>query len=498
MQSISQALSLKKSVLILVPEVALTSQLIEKFKARFQMPIAVLHHKRSMGERKEDWSSILKDNKKIIIGARSSLFCPAKNLGLIIVDEEHDSSYKQSEKFPSYHARDIAILRAKFEQATVILGSATPSIETYTKALQKKYTLSTLQKRAGSATLPQVHIIDMRKEFEKAGGFTHFSNDLIEGIKKRQKQGEQTLIFLNKRGYYSSQICTKCSQILSCPHCSTSLTYHKKEAILKCHLCDFYSSSMKCPLCKSADTLQYKGFGTEHVQKSLHALLPNIRTLRMDRDTTRKKTSHEELIHQFRSGKADILIGTQMIAKGFHFPSVTLACILNTDAALSIPDFRSSEYVFQLITQVSGRSGREDQKGEVIIQTFLPDHPMIQKAAKADYISFYEEEIESRKMFSFPPYSRMVKLIFSSKDEKKAKNYAENFRNALLKKIKEGHIHKVVSSGYAKIKDAYRFQFLIRTRNILQTTQNINDLKKNFSCPSSVKLFIDVDPTHTF
>lgn len=499
MQAMQNTLAMGKSAIVLVPEIALTTQAIERFKARFQNKIAILHHRRSLGERTQAFESIRKGEARIVIGARSAVFCPAQNLGLIIVDEEHDSSYKQSEESPAYHARDIAIMRGKLENACIVLGSATPSLETYSNALKGKYHLSALTARPGAAVIPSVEIVSMSAEFGKAGGFTHFSEPLLNGIKKRHEKGEQTLLFLNRRGYHSAQLCASCSHIVECPHCDTSLTYHRNNEILRCHLCDFAMPPLRaCPKCSSA-TIQYKGFGTEHVEKSLHAILPGIRTLRMDRDTTTGKHSHEELIGQFRTGKADVLIGTQMIAKGLHFPAVTLVGILNADAALSLPDFRASENVFQLITQVAGRAGRSDIKGEVIIQTFLPEHATIQLAAKQDYLSFYKQEIAMREQFGYPPFCRLAKLVFTGKDSEKTIQLAEEFRTALQKLLpSEYELYPVIPAGHAKVKDLFRFQFLVKGPKIPPVSEAIATIKKAFPFPSGIKLFADIDPLSTF
>jgi primosomal protein N' (replication factor Y) (superfamily II helicase) len=499
MQAMQKALDEGKSAIVLVPEVALTAQAIERFRARFQDKIAVLHHRRSQGERVAAWESIQKGESRIVLGARSAIFAPPKNLGLIIVDEEHDGSYKQSEESPAYHARDIAIMRGKIENACVVLGSATPSFESYYHALRGKYILNTLSLRPGSSSLPKVHIVSMQHEFDKNGGFTHFSDPLLSGLKKRHEEGEQSLLFLNRRGYYTSQLCTSCSHIIRCPHCDVAFAYHKEENLLRCHLCDATERPQNsCPSCGKS-TVQYKGFGTEHVEKSLHAVLPSLRTLRMDRDTTKKKHSHEELISQFRTGKADVLIGTQMIAKGLHFPAVTFVGILNVDGALSIPDFRASETVFQLITQVAGRAGRADLPGEVVIQTFLPEHSTIELASKQDYCAFYEQEIVLRKQFGYPPFSRFAKLVFIAPDEKSAEKGAEDFRIELLKlNLEDTEIFPTSAAGHKKVKDSFRFQFLIRTKKILPLSHAINETKKKAVLKSTVKLFVDIDPIATF
>jgi primosomal protein N' (replication factor Y) (superfamily II helicase) len=500
LQAIQKALDLGKSSIMLVPEIALTSQTIERFKARFEEKIAILHHKRSHGERFDAWHKLLSGEVKIVVGARSAIFCPMKNLGLIIVDEEHDSSYKQSEEAPAYHARNIAVMRGKFTNAAVVLGSATPSIESYFNACNNKYVLSTLSSRATKASLPTVHIVDMKLEFSKNRAFTHFSEKLLSSIKNRYDKGEQTILFLNRRGYHNYLFCSKCAYVMKCPHCDISLTFHKNENILSCHSCDYKTALKKsCPSCDNPDQLQHRGFGTEHVEASLKAIFPEIRTLRVDRDTTMQKNSHELLFKEFKAGKADVLIGTQMIVKGLHFPSVSLVGVLNSDGALNIPDFRSSETIFQLITQVAGRSGRDELKGEVIIQTFLPENPTIQKASRQDYLSFYAEEIENRKIFEYPPFSSMIKVVFSGEDELSTMTHAQNFRSKVIENLTSNmKIHPLVASGRPKIKDRFYFQFLIRTNNISNLSSTISSVKSNFHLPSNIDLFIDVDPISTY
>jgi primosomal protein N' (replication factor Y) len=494
LQAIDAALKAGQSAILLVPEIALTSQTIERFRSRFQEKIAIWHHRRSLGERSSAWEHLQSGKTQIVIGARSAVFCPAQNLGLIIVDEEHDSSYKQSEEPPCYNARDLAVMRASLEGATVLLGSATPSIESRHNADLGKYTLSKLTTRAAAAHLPKVQIIDMKRALEINGGFTPFSSELIEAMKERLEAGEQTLLFLNRRGYHRLQVCSSCRNPVKCPHCDLSLTFHKSENLLRCHLCDYQQPIPRsCPSCGGPESLQFKGFGTEHVERSLHALLPGVRTLRMDRDTTKKKTSHEDLYHQFRSHKADILIGTQMIAKGFHFPSVTLVGVLNADASLSIPDFRSAETVFQLITQVAGRAGRSELPGEVFLQTFLPDHPVFQLAKTQDYEAFYARELAERRQFSFPPFCHLIKITCTGPDPKKTEEAALSLHAAVQKALPQNaHQLPVLPAGHAKVKDQFRFQFILKCARV----KELYAVLSNLSCPVSWK--IDVDTQSTF
>lgn len=491
LQAIQKALDHQKSAILLVPEISLTSQTIERFRSRFQEKIAILHHRRSLGERGRAWEDLKSGKVKLAIGARSALFCPIQNLGLIIVDEEHDGSYKQSEEVPCYQARDVAVMRAHLEKAVILLGSATPSIESRYNAQIGKYRHHFLHNRATSAALPKVQIIDMKRAMEQAGGFTHFSAELLSAIEKRIANGEQTLLFLNKRGYHRMQVCASCREIAKCPHCDLSLTFHRDQNCLRCHLCDYQSPVQRqCGKCGASESLSFKGFGTEHVERSLHAIFPQIRTLRMDRDTTRQKNSHEDLFKQFRSHKADVLIGTQMIAKGFHFPSVTLVGVLNPDSGLGIPDFRSPEQTFQILTQVAGRSGRSQLPGEVILQTFIPDHPVLKLAATQDYEAFYSEMIEERKQFYYPPFCRLVKVVFSSKKGEEAENEAQLVCQQMRESaLPETEILPVVTAGHPKIKDLYRFQFLIKTNKIGIVVKKLADIHQGK---------IDVDPISTF
>lgn len=501
MQAIDKTLKMDKGAIILVPEISLTAQTIERFRSRFEGKIAILHHRLSQGERFDEWHKIRRGDAKIIIGARSAVFSPVQNLGLIIVDEEHEHSYKQSDGAPCYHARDIAVMRGKLTNSAVILGSATPSIESFYNASAGKYSLSTLGNRADAASLPKFTIVDMKKEFEKTKGYTNFSDQLLTGIKARQEQGFQTILFLNRRGYHTTLFCQSCSQSVRCSHCDVGLTFHLGHNTLACHLCGFQLSPppVQCPSCKSAQTMKFRGVGTEQIQKSLHAVLPNIRTTRIDADTTRHKGSLQKLLREFGTGKADVLIGTQMIAKGLHFPEVTLVGVLNTDTSLNIPDFRASETVFQLITQVAGRAGRGYAKGEVIVQTCLPDNQTIHLAAHGSYTAFYNEEIEIRKLFGYPPFSSLVKMTFSGTDEKVARRTAETFRHHLQAQLpKEYELLPVIPSGHAKVKDQFRFQLLVRGPSVYPISHAISNTRSTMPLDRNVRILVDVNPTSTF
>lgn len=498
LQAIEHALQLKKGVIFLVPEIALTSQMIEKLKGRFQEKIAILHSKLSQGERFDAWHKMREGLIHIAIGARSAIFSPIQQLGLIIVDEEQEGSYKQTDEAPAYNARDVAVMRGKLTSASVLLGSATPSMESYNNAQKHKYKLSQLTHRADSATLPEVTIIDMKEENKQNKGFTLFSSLLINQIKQRLEVGEQVILFLNRRGYHTAQLCTDCGHTLQCPHCDVNLTFHLGDNILACHLCDYRLKPPPriCPGCKKEGSLKFKGVGTEMVERSLHALLPEVRTLRLDADTTRHKGSHELLFKQFRSGKADVLIGTQMIAKGLHFPQVTLVAVLNADGALQVPDFRASENTFQLLTQVAGRSGRGLLKGEVILQTFLPDHPIMALAKTQDYEAFFAKEIAIRELFHYPPFTHLVKLIFTGENPALVEQEATQMHQWLTQQLPPSfELLPVVPCGHAKIKNQFRFQFLLKAERIapLLNLLNQRELERG-----PVRFLIDVDPLSTF
>lgn len=501
LQAIDKALKSGKSTIMLVPEISLTEQTIERFRSRFKEKIAILHHRLSQGERNDEWHHIREGKAKIVVGARSAIFSPVVNLGLIIIDEEHEQSYKQNDLSPCYQARDVAVMRGKLTNSTVLLGSATPSLESYYNAQRGKYTLSVLPKRADIATLPKVTIVDMRKEFDKAKGITNFSDALLTAIEKRHQQGEQTILFLNRRGYHSVLLCQECQHSVKCAHCDVPMTFHLGDNCLSCHLCHYQLSPppTECPGCHAKRPLKFRGAGTEQIERALHAIFPAIRTLRMDADTTRHKGSHQKLLREFGTGKADVLIGTQMIAKGLHFPEVTLVGVLNSDASLNIPDFRASETVFQLITQVAGRSGRGVIPGEVIIQTALPDNGTIRHAACQDYEGFYQEEISVREMFHYPPFTHMAKLVFSGKHAQKTQEAAEQVRQRLMSHLSaQFELNPVIPCGYTKVKDLYRYQFLVRGPTMYPLNGALKAVLEGGVLPRQVKVFVDVNPSSTY
>lgn len=496
LQAIAACLARGQSALILVPEIALTTQTYERFRSRFDERIALLHYRLSDGQRAATWEAIRAGDIKIVLGARSAIFSPLQNLGLIIVDEEHEPSYKQTDDSPSYHARDVAIMRGYFAKAPVVLGSATPSLESYFNVTQKKYELTVLKARQGSGEMATVTVIDMKR----VPGPTTFSDALLAAIKERLALGEQTILFLNRRGYHTTQLCTSCGHVVECPHCDVSLAFHHNENTLSCHVCGYHTKpSSSCPSCKQPSTMRYKGIGTELVERALHAILPDVRTLRLDADTTKHKGSHEKLIHAFRTGKADVLIGTQMVTKGLHFPCVTLVGVLSGDASLSIPDFRAGEQAFQLLTQVAGRAGRTFSKGQVIIQSYNPANPIIELAAAQDYTAFYDQEIASRQLFDYPPYVHLVRLLFSGLDKEKVFEAASTYWDCLNNLAQNYYqLNPVIPTGHAKIKDRYRFQIILRGPQVYTMNNAIQKAALKVKIPSGVALYVDVDPLSTF
>ncbi|MGZ5005341.1 MAG: replication restart helicase PriA, partial [Chthoniobacterales bacterium] len=406
LQAIRSVLERGKTALVLVPEISLTPQTVERFKSRFsegQDIVAVLHSRLSEGERHDEWHKIQSGRAKIVIGARSAVFAPLENLGLIVVDEEHETTYKQEET-PRYQARDVAVVRGKMENAVVLLGTATPSLESYFNATRGKYELVRLTQRVDDNQMPLIRVIDLRQEARKAKSLTILSDKLHTAIIARLEKREQTILFLNRRGFSTSLLCSACGEVRSCPNCSVALTFHRTASRLSCHLCGHTAAvPKKCPAC-GEDALIYSGFGTEKVEAIVSQLFPKAVVRRMDADSMTRKDAYRETLRAFRAGKIDILVGTQMIAKGLHFPNVTLVGIINADLALHLPDFRAGERTFQLLTQVAGRAGRGETPGEVFVQTFTPFSPSIQFARHHDFAGYFEQELEFRERCDFPPF----------------------------------------------------------------------------------------------
>ncbi|WP_226034993.1 primosomal protein N' [Aquibacillus saliphilus] len=464
LQSIQEVIKKGKEAIVLVPEIALTPQMVERFKGRFGSLVAVLHSALSAGEKFDEWRKIQRKQVKVVVGARSAIFAPLENIGIIIIDEEHETSYKQ-EDHPRYHARDVAIFRGEQHNCPVVLGSATPALESFARAQKGVYQLLTLSKRMNNATMPKVKLVDMRDELH-AGNRTMFSRQLKEDIEERLKKKEQIVLFLNRRGYSTFVMCRDCGHVIECPHCDITLTYHRINNSLKCHYCGHEDQMpTKCPECES-DTIRFFGTGTQKVEEALTKLIPEARVIRMDVDTTRRKGAHEKLLNQFANHDADILLGTQMIAKGLDFANVTLVGVLAADSLLNLPDFRAAEKTFQLLTQVSGRAGRHLLPGEVVVQTYTPEHYSVQLASEYDYDSFFKKEMEIRKTFNYPPYFFLTLITVSHPNQVKVIEVTKTITQLLNKHLtQQTRILGPTPSALTRIKDRYRYQCMIKYKN---------------------------------
>ncbi|MCO7127983.1 primosomal protein N' [Sporolactobacillus shoreicorticis] len=495
LQSIQHVLERKQQAIVLVPEISLTPQMVVRFKGRFGDHVAVMHSGLSRGEKYDEWRKIREEKVQVVVGARSAIFAPFNNLGLIIIDEEHESSYKQ-EDMPRYHARDIAIHRAQDHQCPVVLGSATPSLESFARARKQVYTLLSLKQRVNHRPLPSVHIVDLREEMRQ-GNHSVFSKELLEKIKDRLQKKEQTVLFLNRRGYATFVMCRSCGTVVECPHCDISLTYHRAQHLLKCHYCGYEQAvSDTCPTCGS-DAMRFFGTGTQKVEAELSRLIPEARVIRMDVDTTRKKGSHERLLRQFGEEKADILLGTQMIAKGLDFPKVTLVGVLAADSLLHLADFRASEKTFQLVTQVAGRAGRHDLPGEVVIQSYSPDHYAVLDAARHDYESFYNQEMALRRLGSYPPFYYLVLICLTHPEPAKVAEAAERIALILKKHLSDSsQIYGPVVPAVAKIKDRYRYQCMVKYKREPALLPVLHRIMQHFQegGKNGLQVSIDLNP----
>lgn len=494
LQAIEQVLSQGRTAIMLVPEISLTPQTVERFKSRFstlQNSVAVLHSHLSQGERHDEWHKINDGRARIVIGARSAIFAPMENLGLIVVDEEHENSYKQEEA-PRYHGRDIAVLRGKMEGCAVILGSATPSLESYQNAVTGKYQLVRLSQRVDDQKMPLIRIIDMRQERTK--GQSLISEKLRQAIAKRLERKEQSILFLNRRGFSTSLVCSVCGHVCQCPNCSISLTFHRSAAKLVCHCCGHIAGvPAKCPGCGDPK-IRYAGAGTEKVEEVVARIFPNAVVERMDADAMSRKEAYRERLHAFRTGKIDILVGTQMIAKGLHFPNVTLVGIINADSALHLPDFRAGERTFQLLTQVAGRAGRGDVEGEVFVQSHTPFHPSIQFARHHDFEGFCTQEIEFREKWGYPPFTHMVLITIRSPHEAKAKFSAETLARRLKEVLPpETILSEPAPAPVEKSHGNFRFHLMLRTKAVVRLSRSLSGVLSKLTFPEEVIVTTDID-----
>lgn len=482
-----------KSCIVLVPEISLTTQIINRFKNRFGDTIAVLHSALSEGEKYDEYRRIAKGLANIVIGARSAIFAPLKNIGLIIMDEEHSDSYKQ-ENMPRYDTKQVALERAKYHHAKVVLGSATPTLESYTRAIKNYYKLVELPSRIKGVSLPEINIVDMNQAIKKAT--FHFSLELIEKMKEVLSRKEQIMLLLNRRGYSSVIICQNCGFTKKCPRCDITLTYHKKSNLLRCHYCG-YATTMNdtCPSCHEK-AMKPLGVGTEKIEEELKQLFPNEKVLRMDVDTTSNKGAHEKIINSFAKGEASILLGTQMIAKGLDFPNVTLVGVINADTSLMLPDFRSSEVTFDLLNQVAGRSGRSEKKGSVILQTFNKDHYAIFCAKENNYKKFYMIEMKNRHMMNYPPYCYLVLIHIASKDEEVALKEAKRSYQVLKKYLDKTIFLGPVPANIFKKYNIYRYQMILKYKKQDNLHEVLEKLVKYYASNNKVKIDIDFNPLH--
>ena len=497
MSTIEEVITQGKTAIMLVPEISLTPQVLGNFRSRFGDNVALLHSGLSAGERFDEWKRILMGDAKIVVGARSAIFAPLKNIGLIVIDEEHDGSYV-SESNPRYNTIDVAIMRAKLANCSIVLGSATPDIESYHKAMIGEYELIEMKHRINKRDLPPIQIIDMCKEI-KDGNPSIFSRGLIEALDKTIKEGNQAMLFINRRGFSSFLMCRECGWVAKCESCDVSLVYHKFDNALKCHYCDKrYRAINVCPECGS-DDIKQGSVGTEKVVQELNELFPNVKILRMDNDTTKTKGAHAKLLAEFREKKAQILVGTQMIAKGHDFPSVTLVGIVDADVSLHQSSFKAPERTFNLITQVAGRAGRADKAGEIYLQTYAPRNYIYRLASKYDYTSFYRKEINLREVTSYPPFSKIIRLLFTSHQEELAKDHTKVYYDK-IKEIASRNIGNfiylgVMKSPVGRIQDKYRYQILMRLKpenadNIIsEIYEQVNTLKNK-----EVSVFVEIDP----
>jgi primosomal protein N' (replication factor Y) (superfamily II helicase) len=505
LQAIAHSLAQGRGAIVLVPEISLTPQTVERFKARFshgplRTLVAVLHSHLSAGERHDEWHKIRQGRARIVIGARSAIFAPVDPLGLIVVDEEHEQSYKQEEA-PRYNARDVAVVRAKRENAVVVLGSATPSMESHYNVTRDRYDLLTLPIRADDKRMPHVRVIDMRSESRNGKGPPILSPQLKEAITQRLEKSEQTILFLNRRGYSTSLQCPECGYVAECPNCSLSLTYHRRDGKLACHVCGFEDRAPSvCPEPKCGNaSIKYSGLGTERVEETLAKLFPHARVQRMDSDLMKRKDDYRKALNDFKAGKTDILIGTQMIAKGLHFENVTLVGVIHADLGLHIADFRAGERTFQLLTQVAGRAGRGDVEGEVFVQSFTPFHPAIQYARRHDFNGFFDQEIEFREQLKYPPLSRVAMLTLRGRNEEKVKFTADHLRRE-IEKLQSGFPDMVIAgpapAPLVRAETFYRYQIMIRLGQMSRFSRKFAAVVDAFGTPDEIRLTVDIDPVN--
>ncbi len=492
LRTVEEVLQKGKSAIVLVPEVSLTAQTVEVFKSRFGETVVIYHSRLGESERIGVWRGIKEGKYRIVIGARFAIFAPVVNLGAIIIDEEHGSTYKQKTKEPLYSAHDAGVLRARIEKAVCLLGSATPSVESFYNAQQGKYTLLPLPKRIDERKLPPVEIVDMRKEEEFL-----FSHSLKEKMKDRIRKGEQTILFINRRGFSNFLLCKECGFSPRCPCCDVTLTYHKKGLLLKCHHCGYEEQATRlCPKCKGSKFF-FAGMGTQRIERALEKEFPALRVMRMDLDTMKKKWAHMESFFQFREGQADLLVGTQMVTKGFDLPKVTLVGVISADTVLNFPDFRAQERTFQLLTQVAGRTGRGNLGGEVVIQTYVPEHYAITESQLHDYEGFYKREIEIRKELAYPPFSRLARIVVAAQEQKSAETTSHKLSRLIKRRISKDDANVImlgpVACPLTRLRGKYRYHILLKAKQSFQIQKLLAPIKEVYKV-RGVRILYDIDP----
>jgi primosomal protein N' (replication factor Y) len=491
-----------KSAIVLVPEISLTPQTIQRFRHAVGDCIAVIHSRMSEGERRDSLAELVSGRRRLVIGVRSAILVPLVRLGLIIVDEEHDGSYKQSDTEPRYNARDVAVMRAHLQSAAIVLGSATPSLESYHNAARGKYRLVSLMQRFGDAVLPVVRIVDMRKEHEE-NNWTLLSRHLRERLEKTLAAGRQAILLLNRRGFSTFLICKECGHAYRCPSCSVNLIYHKSEFTLKCHQCGHSEPAPQaCPKCRG-EQIKFKGAGIQKAEEMLRADFPAARIIRMDQDTTRGKTGHIDIIDRFERREADILLGTQMVSKGLNFPGVALVGVLAADIGLHFPDFRAAERTFQLLSQVAGRAGRADSDGEVVIQTYFPDEPAIRAAQGHDYGAFYKNETPEREVLGYPPFGKLVRIVLFGGNEGRVKALCDDIAALLRAQAQRpsggGALVSVLGPApavWARIKNEFRYCLLLKAVSAKALGEVVYNVRTTVKVPRDMRLIIDVDPVN--
>ncbi len=499
LRAIDSVIKAGKTVIFLVPEVALTPQTVSRLRGRFDrfdFKTVVWHSHLSSGERLDAWTSLASGEAKVVVGARSALFAPLVNVGLIIVDEEHEPAYKQEET-PRYHARDVAVYRSKLANAVCVLGSATPSLESLYNVSTKKYISDRLFKRVDNRLMPTVHVIDMRQEFISQKGAVTLSRRLVNELRDRLEKKEQSILFINRRGYSRSMICPECGWVGMCKHCSIPMTFHRKAGKLVCHLCAAEEEAHnRCPECRSSK-IKWKGTGTQKVEEVIKQVLPHAVVVRIDADTMQKKNLFRKILGDFRRGRIDILVGTQMIAKGLDFPNVTLVGLIDADISMHVPDFRAHERTFQLLVQVAGRAGRGDLSGEVLVQSFTPSAGPIQYARREDFDGFLDEELKTRKEHEYPPYRNLIHHMFRGMNPEKVEFYAEQWVKHLEKSdLNWLEIRGPVPAPIEKIKDYYRYQVWYFTKNVSKTMPALLELREKFPMSEDVIDVFDVNPVN--